>query len=76
MTGRSKSQREKIQRVIDLIGEVENKHGGMAPVEEIVRRAKEEGIEENFVMRVVEEEKRDGFLYEPKQGYVTRVVKG
>jgi replicative DNA helicase Mcm len=76
LTGRSKSQREKIQRVMDLIGEVENKHGGMAPVEEIVRRAKEEGIEENFVMRVVEEEKRDGFLYEPKQGYVTRVVKG
>lgn len=76
LTGKPKSQRDKIQRVSDLIGEVENKHGGMAPVDEIVRRAKEEGIEENFVLRVIEEEKKEGFLYEPKAGYVTRVVKG
>ncbi|MEM2535787.1 MAG: minichromosome maintenance protein MCM [Candidatus Hadarchaeales archaeon] len=76
LTGRPKSQRDKIQRVMDIIGEVENKHGGMAPIEEILRRAKEEGIEENFVHRVIEEEKREGLLYEPKTGYVTRVVKG
>lgn len=76
LTGKPKSQRDKIQRVTDLIGEVENKHGGMAPIEEIVRRAKEEGIGEDFVLRVIEEEKKEGFLYEPKTGYVTRVMKG
>ncbi len=76
ITGKTKSQRDKAQKVMDLIGELENKHGGMAPIEEIVQRAKGEGIEESFVLKWIEGEKREGFLYEPKTGYVTRVFKG
>ncbi len=76
LTGKSKSQRDKIQRVMDIIAKLETTHGGAAPLEEIKRVAEEDGIEPNFVQRVIEEEMRNGFLYEPKPGHVTRVIKG
>jgi replicative DNA helicase Mcm len=75
MTGRSRSQREKLQRVLDIIRELESEYGGAAPVEQIKRMAETDGISASFVERMIEEELRRGHLYEPKQGMVSRTVK-
>ena len=75
MTGRSRSQREKLLRVLDIIRELETEYGGAAPVEQIKRMAESEGISASFVERMIEEELRRGHLYEPKQGMVSRAMK-
>jgi replicative DNA helicase Mcm len=75
MTGRSRSQREKLQRVLDIIRELETEYGGAAPVEQIKRMAETDGISQSFVEKMIEEELRRGHLYEPKQGMVSRTVK-
>ncbi len=75
MTGKAKSQRDNIRRVLDIIKELEGQYGGVAPVEEIIRIAGSEGIRQSFVEELIEQEKIKGHLYEPKQGMVTRAVK-
>ncbi len=75
MTGKAKSQRDNIRRVLDIIKELEGQYGGAAPVEEIIRIAGSEGIRQSFVEELIEQEKIRGHLYEPKQGMVTRAVK-
>lgn len=75
MTGKSRSQREKLQRVLDIIKELETEYGGAAPVEQIKRVAETDGISTSFVEKMIEEELRRGHLYEPKQGMVSRTVK-
>ncbi|MDH5685308.1 MAG: Minichromosome maintenance protein MCM, partial [Hadesarchaea archaeon] len=75
MTGKPKSQRDNIRRVLDIIKELEGQYGGAAPVEEIKRIAESEGIKQSFVEELIEQEKMRGHLYEPKQGMVTRAVK-
>jgi len=75
MTGSSRSQREKLQKVLDIIRELETEYGGAAPVEQIKRMAETDGISQSFVEKMIEEELRRGHLYEPKQGMVSRTVK-
>ena len=75
LTGKSKSQRERIQRVLDIIKEFEREYGGVAPVEAVKNTAEREGIGAAFVQRVIDEEMRRGHLYEPKRDFITRVVK-
>ncbi len=75
MTGKAKSQRDNIRRVLDIIKELEGQYGGAAPVEEIIRIAGSEGIRQSFVEELIDQEKIRGHLYEPKQGMVTRAVK-
>jgi len=75
MTGVSRSQRSKIDRVLDIIRDLEGRYGGVAPVDEVKRIAGEEGIKEKFVENMIEAEKLRGHLYEPKPGMVSRAVK-
>ena len=75
MTGKSRSQREKLQKVLDIIRELETEYGGAAPIEQIKRVAETDGISTSFVEKMIEEELRRGHLYEPKQGMVSRTVK-
>ncbi len=75
MTGKPKSQRDNIRRVLDIIKELEGEYGGAAPVEEIIRSAESEGIRSKFVEELIDQEKIRGHLYEPKPGMVARAVK-
>lgn len=70
------SQHRNIRRVMDIIGELEGQHGGLAPIEEIMRIAESEGIKRSFVDELLNQEKQRGHLYEPKEGMITRAVKG
>lgn len=73
MTGIPRSQREKLMTVLQIIEELEKEYGGAAPVEQVKRIALEKRIEESFVEYVIEEEKKRGTLYAPKEGLIARV---
>ncbi|GAI17637.1 unnamed protein product, partial [marine sediment metagenome] len=75
MTGKTESQRDNIRSVFDIIEELEDQHGGAAPIEEIERIAESRDIKKSFVGELIEQEKRRGHLYEPKEGMITRAVK-
>jgi len=75
MTGRPRSQREKIQRLMDIVKELEDKFGGAAPLKEITRIAGEEGMGPDFVDFVINQEVERGHLYKPTPEVVKRVVK-
>lgn len=75
MTGKPKSQRDNIRRVLDIIERLEGEYGGAAPVEEIKRIAESEGIRPEFVEVLIEQETSKGHMYEPKLGMVKRLVK-
>ncbi len=75
MTGIPKSQREKRQRVFDIIRELEEQYEGAAPIEKVKIQAMAEGIKEGFVDWVIEEEKKRGYLYSPTPETVSRAVK-
>jgi len=75
MTGKSRSQRDKIDRVLEIIRELEEQYGGAAPIDEVKKLASSEGIKDRFVGQMLEEEKRRGHLYEPKLGMIARAVK-
>lgn len=75
MTGKSRSQREKLERVLDIIKDLEGEYGGVAPISEIKRLASLEGIKESFVDEMIDKEKMRGHLYEPKPGMISRAVR-
>lgn len=74
MTGQSRSQREKFEKVLEIIRGLEEDYGGAAPIDEVKRLAAAEGINERFVESMIEREKMRGHLYEPKQGMIKRAV--
>jgi len=73
MTGVSRSQREKLVEVLRIIEQLEKEYGGAAPIEQVKRLAVEKRIDEAFVEMVIEEEKRRGALYSPKEGLIAKV---
>jgi replicative DNA helicase Mcm len=75
MTGKSRSQRQNMERIMEIIKNLEGEFGGAAPIEEIKKLASAEGIRERFVDQMIEEEERRGHLYEPKPGLISRAVK-
>jgi replicative DNA helicase Mcm len=75
MTGIPKSQRERRQRVLEIIKELEEEYGGAAPVQQVKIKAGAEGIRDSFVEWLIEEEKKRGYLYSPTPETVSRAVK-
>jgi replicative DNA helicase Mcm len=75
MTGIPKSQRERRQRVLEIIKELEEEYGGAAPIQQIKVKAGAEGIRDQFVEWLIEEEKKRGYLYSPTPETVSRAVK-
>ncbi|MHA1593831.1 MAG: minichromosome maintenance protein MCM [Candidatus Baldrarchaeia archaeon] len=73
MTGHSRSQRDRLSRVLDIIEELEMELGRAVPIERVIERAKSEGISEEFVKEAIDKLRRDGLIFEPKQGYVKKV---
>ena len=75
MTGKPKSQRDKIVLVMDLIKRmVEENNGEPVSKEEVVARAVEKGLDEDTVRKLLEKLHESGELIEPRPGYITRTV--
>lgn len=72
LTGKFKSQWDRLTGLTDLIKELCQKHGGLVPITEILEKAKEQGIDHKDANRLISEMKRKGDLYEPKLGYLSR----
>jgi len=69
-TGTSKSQRERIKNIKHLISIIEDEHDEGAPVDVIIERAEEEGIERNKVEHEIEKLKDKGEAYEPRKDHL------
>ena len=72
-TGIPSSQRGKIVKIRELINELEQKIGKLIPIEDIILAASEKGIDEQQVNETVDMLKRDGSLYEPRRGFISRI---
>ncbi len=72
-TGVSASQRGKIAVIKDIIGELENKFDKKVPIEEIKKEAESKGINSDKVDEVIDKMKREGLIFEPKRGYLSKI---
>ncbi len=72
-TGITATQRNRIMTIRDIISSLEAEKGKNIPIEEIIKKAKEKGIDESKAEEVLNKMKRDGEIYEPKPGIVRRM---
>jgi replicative DNA helicase Mcm len=69
-TGTSKTQRDRIKSVKALIGDIEEEYDEGAPIEEVLDRAGEVGMDEDKAEKEIESLRKKGELYEPVQGHL------
>ncbi len=67
-TGISRSQKDKIKTIVDIIREICSEIDAPAPFEEIVSRAEQEGIDKATVESLIVKMRREGIIFEPKHG--------
>lgn len=64
------TQENRIKSIRSLIAELEVEHEDGAPVEEVIERAAEAGVDENKVEHVIEKLRQGGDVYEPAEGHL------
>ncbi|MFB6362284.1 MAG: AAA family ATPase, partial [Halobacteriales archaeon] len=69
-TGTSKTQRDRIKSIRALIKEIETEYEEGAPVDEVLSRAGEAGIDESKVEHEIEKLRQRGEVYEPATGHL------
>lgn len=74
-TGRARSLASRLGLLYDLLKKLEEKGGGEADEEELVREAEENGIPAPQARRLIEEEVTRGGFMRPRVGKITRVIK-
>lgn len=71
-SGVSSSQRNRVQTIKHIIDTVSGSSDS-APIEDVLDEAEEEGIGRDKAEEVIENLKREGELFEPKQGQVQKI---
>ncbi|MYL67630.1 LAGLIDADG family homing endonuclease [Halorubrum distributum] len=69
-TGTSKSQRDRIKNIKGLIADIEEEYEEGAPVDEVLDRAGEIGMDRGKAEGEIEKLRTKGEVYEPKQGHL------
>ena len=69
-TGTSKSQRDRIQNIKGIIGDIESEYDEGAPIDVVLERAEEVGIEESKAEHEIEKLKQKGEVYEPRTDHL------
>jgi len=69
-TGTSKSQRDRVKNILDLVDEIEEEYDEGAPVDVVVERAEEQGMEASKAEHEVEQLKQKGEVYTPTKGHL------
>jgi len=64
-TGQSKSQRDRIKNIKQLIADVEEDYEDGAPIDVVLERADEIGMDQSKAEREIEQLKQKGEVYEP-----------
>ncbi|MFH1399660.1 MAG: minichromosome maintenance protein MCM [Candidatus Woesearchaeota archaeon] len=72
-TGITATARSKIVQIREIITGLENRIGKTLPIDDILRDAAEQGIDESDVEEVIEKLKRSGDLFEPRRGFIQRI---
>jgi replicative DNA helicase Mcm len=65
-TGVSKATRDKTKLMLDIIKDISKEQQGSAPLDMVLDRAEEQGIERGRAEEIVARLKRDGSIMEPK----------
>jgi len=65
-----KSQRDRIKNIKGLIADIEEEYQEGAPVEEVLDRAGEIGMDPGKAEREIEKLRTKGEVYEPQQGHL------
>jgi len=73
MTGKPKSQREKMLIIEEIIRNLA-KEGGCAKIKAIVSKAREQHIEDKLVEEVLVRMRREGLIYEVREGCYAPVI--
>jgi len=68
--GTTKSQRDRIKNLKTLIEDLESEYDEGAPVEVVIERAEEVGMEETKAEHEIEKLKQKGEVYEPQNNYL------
>ncbi|MEM3585968.1 MAG: minichromosome maintenance protein MCM [Candidatus Jordarchaeaceae archaeon] len=71
--GVTKSQRDKMEAILEIIKKLEEQSGAPVPVDVVIESAAMENIDAAFVNRALTQLKNDGILFEPKPGFLKRV---
>ncbi|RJT04417.1 minichromosome maintenance protein MCM [Halococcus sp. IIIV-5B] len=69
-TGQSKTQRDRVKNVKALISEIESEYDSGAPVDEVLDRAEETGMERSQAEHEIEKLRRQGEVYEPQTDHL------
>ena len=69
-TGTSKSQRDRIKDLLSLIEDIEAEYDEGAPVDVVVERAEEGGMEASKAEHEIEQLKQKGEVYEPQTDHL------
>ncbi len=69
-TGTSKSQRDRIRSLKHLISEIEDEFDEGAPIEVVVERAEESGMDPDKAEHEIEQLKQKGEVYEPRTDHL------
>jgi replicative DNA helicase Mcm len=67
------SERGKIRIVLDIIEELTKSMGNMIPKEDVIKAAKDKGLKEFDVEKILNELKNKGDLFEPKVGFLQKM---
>ncbi len=72
-TGITTAQRSKIVLIREIINDLEKKLGKSIPIQEIINEANNHGIDESKVEEVIDKMKREGSVFEPKHGFLSKI---
>jgi len=65
-TGTSKTQRDRIQNIKGIINDIESEYDEGAPIDVVVERAEEVGVDQSKAEHEIEQAKQKGEVYEPR----------
>lgn len=72
-SGITASTRNKIHTVREIIGFFESKGKKSIPMEDIMAEATDKKISESQVEEIIEKLKREGEIYEPRRGFISKI---
>lgn len=77
MTGKPKSQRDKITILREIIEQLDRKNNNDgAVIKDVYIEAKAQDIPEQFTRKIIDEMKQKGDVYEPKLGMTLKILEG
>lgn len=71
--GTTRSQKNNIDILKDIINSLERKHGKLIPIDDLVELAEDRDIDEDKVQTLIEKMRRAGELFEPRRGYLSKI---